>query len=599
MRRLAGTLGLILAAAAPAAAQAPLPAPPQVASLDSEAPPGAPPHWLPGEKWVMQHWLPYDEARLYELLGVDRGDVWRWLRDDTRTLADLARENGWDPADLARELVAPFNPALAGRALRTLTQGHLSQHIYFHSLHQNAIPDNARKVFGVASREQFQAARRAELSPVEICRLHGVPGAEAARRAEATLRSMAAEGVRTRQIPAAQAERLLARQLSQLPRWLGQTRYNGPPPLQNPRASEATASNFSNNAVLSADGRHVAWEVYESKLALAKTRGEINVFARALDGAEPVQVSVADIDAGGVRSSYNPAISSSGRYVAYESAAGNLNFAKRYGRMAVYVRDTVRGATVAASTVNRSAFNPAISGDGRTFAFETWGGTWVARRGGASRLLHPSLLGIGRPGEPALSADGNFVAFTATVPGAVGSQVYRHDLRTGRTRLVSDGTGEAFEPVLSATGRFVAYTQLSGGRSRVLRADLRTGATRLVANHAGQPAIDAAGDAVAYTRRGANSTVWVNRELVSRAATPAMGDSEHPSISADGRYVTFTSDAWNLTGSKCNAARGVFVRDRVAKTTALLSVGDGANRYLGPTRGSSAAGDMTVALVCA
>ena len=33
---------------------------PQTKSLDSEAPPGAPPHWLPNETWVMQHWLPYD-----------------------------------------------------------------------------------------------------------------------------------------------------------------------------------------------------------------------------------------------------------------------------------------------------------------------------------------------------------------------------------------------------------------------------------------------------------------------------------------------------------------------------------------------------------
>ena len=32
---------------------------------------------------------------------------------------------------------------LRGRALRTLTQGHLAQHIFFHSLHQEAIPSHA------------------------------------------------------------------------------------------------------------------------------------------------------------------------------------------------------------------------------------------------------------------------------------------------------------------------------------------------------------------------------------------------------------------------------------------------------------------------
>jgi hypothetical protein len=60
--RVARMTALILvaltAAAAPAAAQVQLPAKPQTASLDSDAPAGAPPHWLPGEPWVMQHWLP-------------------------------------------------------------------------------------------------------------------------------------------------------------------------------------------------------------------------------------------------------------------------------------------------------------------------------------------------------------------------------------------------------------------------------------------------------------------------------------------------------------------------------------------------------------
>ena len=101
-------LALLAIAAAPAAAQVQLPAKPQIASLDSDAPAGSPPHWLPGEPWVMQHWLPYDEQRPYTLLGVDRGAIWRQLRDDTRNLAQLAQERGWEPRALAHELVAPW-----------------------------------------------------------------------------------------------------------------------------------------------------------------------------------------------------------------------------------------------------------------------------------------------------------------------------------------------------------------------------------------------------------------------------------------------------------------------------------------------------------
>src|SRR3954454_12984829 len=131
---------LSLVVAAPAAAQTQAPAKPQTKSLDSEAPPGSPPHLLPNEPWVMQHWLPYDETRLDALLGVTRGDGWRWLRDNPRNLAGLAARHGYpDPHVLARELVEPWRghlrepdrlPTLERRALRTLTQGHLSQHMF-------------------------------------------------------------------------------------------------------------------------------------------------------------------------------------------------------------------------------------------------------------------------------------------------------------------------------------------------------------------------------------------------------------------------------------------------------------------------------------
>src|SRR3954470_6342586 len=289
---------LTLALAAPAAAQTQAPAKPQTKSLDSEAPPGSPPHWLPNEQWVMQHWLPYDETRLYSLLGIDRGDVWRWLRDDTRTLADLAQLHGWEPAALARELVAPWRghlreprrlAVLESRALRTLTQGHLSQHMYFHSLHQNAIPDAAPEIFGTST-TRFRFLRRSELSPLMICRLNGHSRAHAQKSAEATLRAMAARGVNGQAMPASQGQRLLARQLRQVPRWLQQTRYNGPPPLKLPRGSIATASNYSNNPAMAADGRAIVWEGYEAKLAVAKTRGEIGVVAGTAFAGAPAPV---------------------------------------------------------------------------------------------------------------------------------------------------------------------------------------------------------------------------------------------------------------------------------------------------------------------
>jgi Tol biopolymer transport system component len=629
---------LFFGAAAPSPAQAPVPAKPQTASLDSGAPKGAPPHWLPSEPWVMQHWLPYDETRLYQLLHATRGDVWRWLRDDTRNLAGLARERGLDPAQLAKDLVAPWRGKLEDprrlallekRALRTLTQGHLSQHMFFHSLHQNAVPDNAPAIFGTASRAQFQQLRRNELSPLQICRLNGLSGAHARTTAETTLRRYVQRAVDGQAMTAAQGQRLLARQLRQLPRWLQQTRYNGPPPLVSPRASAATAANFSNNAVLSANGSALAWEAYDAKLATAKRRGEIGVMGRLLGGHTPFDVSV---PRAGVqrspRSSYNPAVSADGRFVAFESAEGNLNFAKRYGKMGVFVRDIRRGTTALVSRAApvggapRSTYNPTISGDGRTVAYESS----ESRTGSVDVYVGDRVVrapGAGTLSEPKLSGDGFFLAMTAA-PFNAPTKILRRDLRTGRTIEIAAGDGDAFEPDVSATGRFVAFTSLASdlapGRqdrqSRVFLHDARTRTSVLIAPRPGdginpgasasEPALSADATAVAFTvRTAAGSSVYAfdvasgRTELISRAANPAMGTSEHPSISADGRLVAFTSDAWNLSRRKCNAARGVFIRNREAGTTALASEGDGTNRYLGPTKGSSQAGDMTVALVCA
>ena len=132
------------------------------------------------------------------------------------------------------------------------------------------------------------------------------------------------------------------------------------------------------------------------------------------------------------------------------------------------------------------------------------------------------------------------------------------------------GSGPAFEPALSADGRRVAFTARPAGvkRTQVFVRDVRRSAPELVSRADGHGGV------------------------------PGLGAAAHPSISADGRRVAFTSDAWNLSAAKCNSARGVFVRDVRRGRTRLMSVGDGANRYLGPTRGSSTRQDAFTLFLC-
>ena len=468
------------------------------------------------------------------------------------------------------------------------------------------------------------------MSPLQICRLNGLSRSHAQRAAERRLRRTAAWGVAHQAIPAAQAERLLARQLRQLPRWLQQTRYNGPPPLVSPRESPATASNYSNNATIAGDGRRLAFESYEAKLTIAKTRGEIAVMARVPGRPAPLLASRSE---GLPSSNYNPAMSEDGRWVAFESADGNLNFAKRYGQMGVYVRDLrtggIRSASHPAGAASRSAYNPTISGDGRLVAFETYqhperseSRTDVVvrdmRTGALERVRPPARAGDAS--EPRLSADGRRIAFTSLVrtPSGERSEVFVQDLATGRVRRASRPGEEAWEPVLSADGAVAAYTAAPRpGTSIVVVRDLRRGTTTEISSPAGtglafEPSLSSDGGRVAFAARpaGMRRTQVFARDvdggpaqLVSRADGPAgapgQGAAVHPAISGDGTKVAFTSDAWNLSADKCNSARGVFVRDLRRGRTRLASVGDGDNRYIGPTKGSSTGGDAFVMLLCA
>jgi hypothetical protein len=58
---------------------------------------------------------------------------------------------------------------------------------------------------------------------------------------------------------------------------------------------------------------------------------------------------------------------------------------------------------------------------------------------------------------------------------------------------------------------------------------------------------------------------------VTSAGVQANHDSIDPSISADGNHVAFGSRANNLVAGDGNGARDVFVRDRGAGSTEIVS----------------------------
>lgn len=560
------------------------------ASSDSLAPANAPPHWLPPEAWVYNHWLPYDEGRLYRLLRITRVQLWQDLRDDRQPLMDLARRRGWRSATaLATALLAPRRAGLTpsryrtllDRARRTLTQGHLAQHVFFHSLHQFAIPSAAPDIFGLPD-AQYRALRRAELSPLEIGRLHGRSPSRVQAMAAAVLRERVRAGVAGGAMTARQGALLLRRQLSQLPRWLGQARYNGPPRTSGGKLL-AAPQDYASNPQISADGSVVAFEFYEQTLTEALRFGEIAVRAAQVGGAASLLVGPPGA-ADDPQSRYNPSLSADGNVVAYEAAAGNLNFAKRYGDIGVLAADR-RAGTVAElahpadqrGRLSRSSYAPAMSGDGRTVAFQAVGATGrsgVYARDLASGATVVVTTGAGGDAfEPSIDHAGARVAFTRSLRDGR-SRVILCDLATRRRTAVSAPREAASSPAVAAAGRHVAYTASTRRGARVLVRDLATTTTLLASAGADRfaldPAISADGRVVAYTSVTGDRSRVIVRDLARGTRTViapgADGDVSDPSISADGTRVAFASDATNLDAGHTDGARWVYVADLRAGT---------------------------------
>ena len=163
--------------------------------------------------------------------------------------------------------------------------------------------------------------------------------------------------------------------------------------------------------------------------------------------------------------------------------------------------------------------------------------------------------GNGPSGEPAISADGRFIAFSSQASNLVdgdtnGSRdIFVHDRETGITQRVSvasdgiQGNGSSGQPAISADGRFVAFFSFA--------ANLVPGDT------------NGTGDVFLHELQ----TGLTHRVSVSTGGAQGNGFSSTPSISGDGRFIAFESSASNLVAGDNNNNTDVFVHDRLEGST--------------------------------
>lgn len=241
------------------------------------------------------------------------------------------------------------------------------------------------------------------------------------------------------------------------------------------------------------------------------------------------RVSVASDGTAGTGPSSRASISADGRFVAFESSAPNLVANDTNSVADIFVHDRWLAATQRVSVTtaggesNQNSRRATVSGNGRFVVFES----------DATNLV---------PGDTNLDTD-----------------IFVHDRQTGQTTRVSIGPlgSEANSwsalPSVSFDGRYVAFHSY---------------ATNLVANDAnGQ-----LGDIFVRDR-----TLGVT-EIVSVSSSEVQANftSQGAAISLDGRFVAFESFATNLVSGipPPLGKKYIFLRDRTAGTTLLVSVGE-------------------------
>ena len=379
-------------------------------------------------------------------------------------------------------------------------------------------------------------------------------------------------------------------------------------------ADVASGNSLSEDPVVSANGRFVAFESFAFNLAPVGPNARKNIFRRDLQTGVTTLVSVnVSGNGGGNGDSQDPVISADGRYVAFESHANNLtNDTNTF--LDVFVRDMQTGVTTLLSlnsagtgSGNQESFNPTMSANGRVVVFQTFASNLsgidnnnqpdVFARDLQTGTLHLVSCNIGCtaagnnasftanvPKDKApranISDDGRIVVFESratdlvTIPMAPNgfTEVFARDLQTGTTTLLSvnmQGTmsvgGQV--PVISGDGRFAVFQSSaaditandSGFGLDLFRRDLQTGVTAMV-----------------------------SATITNTGSDGPSNSGYFPNVSTDGRYITFQSNAKNYVANDLNNGYDAFRRDMQTNTTVLIS---------GTTAGGSGTGNDALGAV--
>ena len=318
----------------------------------------------------------------------------------------------------------------------------------------------------------------------------------------------------------------------------GQTRW----------ASRAPTGDLANGdslgVAVSADGVKVVFDSAATNLVAGDSNGVIDIFAVTRPGA-PTRISLTSVGGEANGDSIEPAISDDGLYVAFSSAATNLD-----------------------------PVGTDLNGAPDVFLLQLAGAPGSITR--ISNDVAVNDAGDGQSSKPALSANGDFVAFTSIATGLVSppfgvsrQRVYVYDRVGDSIEHVSVSTGlvptdsDAFGASISDDGCKIAFQSDASNLD-----PLAPGITSQI-----------------YVRdRCLATTAVVSIDNTMPIANVGGNNSFEARISGDGMSVAFLSDANNLDISDLNGVTDAFVRTLGAGAmTSRVSLTNAGLETLAPT----------------
>jgi Tol biopolymer transport system component len=360
---------------------------------------------------------------------------------------------------------------------------------------------------------------------------------------------------------------------------------------------------------LSADGRYVAFSSPDGGLVGGDKNHADDVFVRDATGGITELISRREAtlipEAGDGFSALGQwSVSADGRWAAFASAADDLVLDDANRQPDVFVRDLTNGTNRLVSVgldgglaLGGGSGSPVISANGRYVAFISGATNLVAGPANTNANVFrrdlqtdtTALVSVGTDGvspgnndasDLVISSNGQCIAFLSVATnlaagGAGGIKTYWRDMTQGQTMgFITNNTSSVFSllaPSLSSNGRYVAYVNFVSSAARLQIRDTQLG--KEIYTNSGavtSAAIDPTGTRLFYRKTNA-LYVDVIATRSNLFSIPTTSPIRNAGCwSDDGRWLTFVSTT-NLTGGD-NGTNKVYLLDFQTGTLTLVGL---------------------------